>query len=81
VDYFAMTDQERQDAQGLLRLLRNRLAESDRTIQGFNVGMNCGDVAGQTVLHAHIHLIPRRKGDTPKPRGGVRGVIPARMDY
>jgi len=81
VDYFAMTDQERQDAQDLLRVLRNRLAESDRTIQGFNVGMNCGEPAGQTVMHAHIHLIPRRRGDTPKPRGGVRGVVPARMDY
>lgn len=81
VDYFAMTEQERQDAQDLLRLLRNRLAESDYTIQGFNVGMNCGEMAGQTVLHAHIHLIPRRKGDMANPRGGVRGVIPTQMDY
>ena len=81
LDYFTMTGQERQDAQDLLRVLRSRLASSDRTIQGFNVGMNCGESAGQTVMHAHIHLIPRRKGDTPKPRGGVRGVVPARMDY
>ena len=81
VDYFAMTDQECQDAQDLLRVLRNRLAEQDRTIQGFNVGMNCGESAGQTVPHAHIHLIPRRQGDTPKPRGGVRGVIPGKMGY
>ena len=81
LDYFTMTDQERQDAQDLLRVLRNRLAEQDRTIQGFNVGMNCGESAGQTILHAHIHLIPRRQGDTPKPRGGVRGVVPGRMDY
>lgn len=80
-DYFAMTGQERQDAEDLLRLLRNRLVESDPTIQGFNVGMNCGEVAGQTVMHAHIHLIPRRKGDIAHPRGGVRGVIPARMGY
>ncbi len=80
-DYFAMTTQERQDADDLLCLLRNRLAETDRTIQGFNVGVNCGEVAGQTVLHAHIHLIPRRKGDTPRPRGGVRGVVPERMGY
>jgi ATP adenylyltransferase len=80
-DYFAMTRQERQDAEDLLRLLRNRLTQADQTIQGFNVGMNCGESAGQTVPHAHIHLIPRRRGDVQNPRGGVRGVIPRRMDY
>ena len=81
VDYFAMTEQERQDAQALLRVLRNRLTEWDRTIRGFNVGMNCGEPAGQTVMHAHIHLIPRRQGDAANPRGGVRGVIPRQMSY
>jgi diadenosine tetraphosphate (Ap4A) HIT family hydrolase len=53
----------------------------DQTISGFNVGVNIGVTAGQTVLHAHVHLIPRRVGDTPSPRGGVRGVIPDRMRY
>jgi ATP adenylyltransferase len=77
-EYFTMT---RQDAEDLLRVLRNRLAEADSSIQGFNVGINCGEVAGQTVMHAHIHLIPRRKGDMVNPRGGVRGVIPERMGY
>ena len=48
---------------------------------GFNIGMNCEESAGQTVFHAHIHLIPRRDGDTPHPRGGVRGVIPGKMGY
>ena len=48
---------------------------------GFNVGVNCGVSAGQTIRHAHIHMIPRREGDIPNPRGGVRGVIPAKMDY
>ncbi|MGB5424996.1 MAG: HIT family protein [Desulfobacterales bacterium] len=43
--------------------------------------MNCGASAGQTIFHAHIHLIPRRDGDTPNPTGGVRGVIPDRMCY
>ena len=43
---------------------------------GFNVGANCGEAAGQSVWHAHIHVIPRYKGDTPNPRGGVRHVIP-----
>lgn len=80
-DYFDMTGLERQNADELIRVLRNRLAESDSSVVGFNVGANCGQAAGQTVLHAHIHLIPRRVGDTKSPRGGVRGVIPARMDY
>jgi diadenosine tetraphosphate (Ap4A) HIT family hydrolase len=43
--------------------------------------MNCGEVAGQTVMHCHVHLIPRRRGDVEKPRGGVRGVIPGKASY
>ena len=80
-DWFSMTEYERRDADALIRMLKNRLAESDRTITGFNMGVNSGESAGQTIFHAHIHLIPRRDGDTPKPRGGVRGVIPDRMGY
>jgi diadenosine tetraphosphate (Ap4A) HIT family hydrolase len=48
---------------------------------GFNVGANCGEAAGQSVRHAHIHVIPRYKGDTPNPRGGVRHVIPLKGNY
>lgn len=48
---------------------------------GYNVGVNCGKAAGQTIWHVHIHLIPRYIGDTHKPRGGVRGVIPGKMSY
>ena len=48
---------------------------------GYNIGMNCGAVAGQTIFHAHIHLIPRFTGDVPDPRGGVRHVIPAKANY
>jgi len=81
LDYFSMTPEETRDAECLLRKLRKRLLEQDPTITGFNVGMNCGISAGQTILHAHIHLIPRRDGDTPRPRGGVRGVIPDKMSY
>ena len=54
---------------------------ADASISGFNIGLNSGEPAGQTVMHAHWHLIPRRKGDSPDPRGGVRGVIPSRMRY
>lgn len=80
-DYFSMTDDELMDAQWLLARLRDELVRRDPTITGFNIGTNCGEDAGQTVPHAHIHLIPRRKGDTTDPGGGVRGVIPNRMHY
>lgn len=48
---------------------------------GFNVGVNCGEAAGQSVWHAHIHVIPRYAGDTPAPKGGVRHVIPLKGNY
>jgi diadenosine tetraphosphate (Ap4A) HIT family hydrolase len=80
-DFFTMTEQERNDVNTLLSILREELSADDPTVTGFNVGMNCGISAGQSVMHAHIHLIPRRDGDTPRPRGGVRGVIPRKMDY
>lgn len=80
-NFFLMTEVERSDATELIRLMKNQLEESDSSITGFNIGMNSGESAGQTVMHSHIHLIPRRDGDTEKPRGGVRGVIPEKMDY
>ena len=80
-DWFSMTEKERRDAEALLIILKSRISAADRTVTGFNIGVNCGASAGQTVFHAHIHLIPRRDGDTPHPRGGVRGVIPDKMSY
>jgi len=80
-DWFAMTEAECRDAEHLVRLLKEKLSAADPTITGFNIGMNCGRSAGQTIFHAHIHLIPRRDGDTPDPTGGVRGAIPAKMCY
>ena len=75
-DYFSMTKEEKSDATELIQIMKTKLEKSDSTITGFNIGMNSGESAGQTVMHAHIHLIPRRDGDTKEPRGGVRGVIP-----
>jgi diadenosine tetraphosphate (Ap4A) HIT family hydrolase len=57
-------------------LLIKSLIECDN-----NLGYNCGEVAGQTVFHSHLHLIPRRPGDMDHPEGGVRGVIPGKMKY
>ncbi len=80
-DWFSTTEKERRDADALIMLLKRRIMETDPSVTGFNIGVNCGAAAGQTVFHAHLHLIPRRDGDTPHPRGGVRGVIPHKMDY
>ncbi len=80
-DYFDMTDQEKKDAEVLLVCLRERILGSDPSVMGFNIGVNSGEAAGQTVMHAHIHLIPRRMGDVPDPRGGIRAVVPGRSDY
>ena len=55
--------------------------QNDKTVSGFNVGINAGKSAGQTVFHVHIHLIPRRDGDVEDPRGGVRGVFPNKQSY
>lgn len=80
-DYFTLGTAEIQACHRLLSEARAQALESDPKIAGFNVGINCGETAGQTVMHCHIHLIPRRIGDNPNPRGGVRCVIPGKADY
>ena len=80
-DVFSMTRAEVADSLRLIRHLVDAIKQDDPTVTGFNIGMNIGASAGQTVFHAHIHLIPRRDGDTPDPRGGVRGVIAGRRGY
>jgi len=80
-DFFTMTPRERRDAEALILSLKDDILKKDHSAIGFNVGINCGEPAGQTIMHAHVHLIPRRLGDTPSPRGGVRGVIPDKMAY
>lgn len=80
-NYFSMNSEEKNDTDKLIRILYNKIKISDSTVTGFNIGTNCGKSAGQSIMHAHVHLIPRRNGDTPKPKGGVRGVIHKRMGY
>lgn len=81
VDYFDMTAQEKQDTDEALIALRSRVLSEDSDVSGFNIGWNCGESAGQTVMHAHAHLIPRRVGDVDDASGGVRGVIPGKQRY
>ena len=80
-DYFELGTAETRACHQLVSAARTFLLAQDRSILGFNVGINNGAVAGQTVMHCHIHLIPRRAGDSPNPRGGIRCVIPGRADY
>lgn len=80
-DFFSLSTNERRDAEELLLIMKRRILEKEPRVTGFNIGTNIGKSAGQTVFHAHIHLMPRRDGDTPNPRGGVRGVIPDKMSY
>ena len=80
-DYFDLHQPERNAVDQLLQVRKQAIEAEDATVTGFNVGMNCGRDAGQTISHAHVHLIPRRKGDVDNPAGGVRGCIPAKQHY
>ena len=79
-DWFELTDAEQQAVMELVNLAKSWLDET-RKPDGYNIGINCGEAAGQTVMHVHCHLIPRYRGDTQTPRGGVRGVIPEKQGY
>jgi diadenosine tetraphosphate (Ap4A) HIT family hydrolase len=79
-DLFGLTAQEQADVWRLVAAVRYRIQDELRP-DGFNVGVNVGAAAGQTVDHAHVHIIPRFRGDVPDPRGGVRWVLPARAAY
>ena len=80
-NYFEISQAEINAVNQLLHQLKETVSKEDKTISGFNVGMNCGETAGQTVMHTHLHLIPRRKGDAENPRGGVRNVIAGKGNY
>ena len=80
-DYFNLTSEEVKNLDKILKKQKNELLQLDEKITGFNIGVNIGKDAGQSIMHCHIHLIPRRKGDVEDPRGGVRGVIPSKQKY
>jgi ATP adenylyltransferase len=81
VDYFGLVPAEVSAINLLMAEQKRLLQEQDSTIDGFNIGMNCGETAGQTIFHSHVHLIPRRKGDVENPRGGVRHIIAGKGFY
>ena len=79
--YFELDFAELEACNRLLYREKAAIEREDGDVQGFNVGVNDGEAAGQTISHCHIHLIPRRKHDVKDPRGGVRNVISGRAAY
>jgi diadenosine tetraphosphate (Ap4A) HIT family hydrolase len=79
--YFDLYEPEKRAINLLLDQARVDILAIDKAVEGFNIGINCGEVAGQTIMHSHVHLVPRRRGDVTDPRGGVLGVIPGMASY
>lgn len=80
-DLFEITPDEWLAVMQLMLRVRTHISIADPEVSGFNIGVNAGASAGQTIGHCHIHLIPRRDGDVDDPTGGVRGVIPQKQNY
>ena len=79
--YFELTSEEIQACNELILKTKEKILKQDTSVKGFNIGTNAGKVAGQSIMHCHIHLIPRREGDVERPQGGVRSVIPKKQHY
>ena len=80
-DFFDLNEKELNACNELIKKIKSKIENDDKLVEGFNLGTNAGKVAGQTIMHCHIHLIPRRNGDVENPQGGVRGVIPLKQHY
>ena len=81
VSYFQCSKAKLEEIPVILDTQKTELKYLDNEITGYNIGMNIGEDAGQSIFHCHIHIIPRRKDDTPNPRGGIRGAIPEKQNY
>jgi diadenosine tetraphosphate (Ap4A) HIT family hydrolase len=79
--WFDASPEERQAIFELVDEVKRLLDARTPAPDGYNIGINCGEAAGQTVLHLHVHVIPRYRGDVPDPTGGVRHVIPGKGNY
>ena len=80
-DFFDLSNDEIIACNDLIKEIKNEIIKKDNSVKGFNVGSNAGKISGQSILHCHIHLIPRRPGDVENPQGGVRSVIPLKQHY
>ena len=80
-DYFKLSIEEVKACHELILKTKEKILKEDTTVKGFNIGTNSGKTAGQSIMHCHIHLIPRREGDVDNPQGGVRSVIPLKQHY
>ena len=80
-DYFDLSNDELVACNELIQIVKKEITKKDQTVKGFNLGTNIGKVSGQSILHCHLHLIPRREGDVDNPQGGVRSVIPNKQHY
>ena len=80
-DFFDLSNNELVACNELIQIIKKEITKKDPTVKGFNLGTNIGKVSGQTILHCHLHLIPRREGDVDNPQGGVRSVIPNKQHY
>ena len=80
-NYFDLSNDELIACNELIKIIKKEITNKDPSVKGFNLGTNIGKVSGQSILHCHIHLIPRRLGDVENPQGGVRGVIPSKQHY
>ena len=80
-DYFDLSNDELVACNNLIRIIKKEITKKDPSVKGFNLGTNIGKVSGQSILHCHLHLIPRREGDVDNPQGGVRSVIPNKQHY
>jgi diadenosine tetraphosphate (Ap4A) HIT family hydrolase len=81
VDYFELSDEELIACNNLIKIVKKDILIKDSTVKAFNIGSNAGKISGQSIMHCHIHLIPRREGDVNNPQGGVRSVIPQNQHY
>ena len=80
-DYFELTNEELIACNDLVKIVKEEIINKDNTVKAFNIGANVGKISGQSIMHCHIHLIPRREGDVKNPQGGVRSVIPKKQHY
>ena len=81
IDYFELTNNELIACNELIKIVKNEILKIDQSVKAFNIGTNAGKISGQSIMHCHIHVIPRREGDVENPQGGVRSVISKNQHY